>query len=133
MQRLAFKMHLKEGQKEEYKKRHDEIWPELKQLLKDAGVSEYSIFLDEETNTLFAFQKVNGDGGSQDLGQTKIVQKWWEYMGDMMKTNPDNSPVNLTPINLGIFSSQGIPAITSTASAPPTPIATIPRPPALTV
>lgn len=95
MQRLAFKMHLKAGQKEEYKKRHDEIWPELKQLLKDAGVSEYSIFLDEETNLLFAFQKVSGEGGSQDLGQTKIVQKWWDYMADIMDVNLDNSPVSI--------------------------------------
>ncbi|WP_066630695.1 L-rhamnose mutarotase [Labilibacter marinus] len=94
MKRLAFKMHLNEGQKQEYIKRHDEIWPELKQLLKDAGVSEYSIFLDEETNTLFAFQKVDGDGGSQDLGKTDIVQKWWAFMADVMKANPDNSPVS---------------------------------------
>ncbi|KJF43502.1 L-rhamnose mutarotase [Draconibacterium sediminis] len=95
MQRLAFKMYLNEGQKAEYKKRHNEIWPELKQLLKDAGVSEYSIFLDEETNILFAFQKVSGKGGSQDLGQTEIVQKWWAFMKDVMKTNPDNSPVSV--------------------------------------
>lgn len=95
MNRLAFKMYLNEGQKDEYIKRHDEIWPELKQLLKDAGVSEYSIFLDEETNILFAFQKVSGDGGSQDLGQTEIVQKWWAYMKDIMKSNPDNSPVSI--------------------------------------
>ena len=95
MNRLAFKMYLNEGQKEEYIKRHDEIWPELKQLLKDAGVSEYSIFLDEETNILFAFQKVSGDGGSQDLGQTEIVQKWWAYMKDIMRSNPDNSPVSI--------------------------------------
>ena len=93
MQRLAFKMHLNQGQKEEYKKRHDEIWPELKKLLKDAGVSEYSIFLDDETNTLFAFQKVSGNAGSQNLGETEIVQKWWKYMSDIMKTNADNSPV----------------------------------------
>jgi L-rhamnose mutarotase len=93
MKRLAFKMTLNEGQKEEYKKRHDEIWPELKTLLKDAGISEYSIFLDEETNTLFAFQKVSGEGGSQDLGKTEIVQKWWKFMSDIMKSNPDNSPV----------------------------------------
>jgi L-rhamnose mutarotase len=96
MQRKAFKMYLNEGQKEEYKKRHDQIWPELKKLLKEAGVSEYSIFLDEETNTLFAFQKVTGDGGSQDLGQTEIVKKWWKFMADIMKTNPDNSPVSVT-------------------------------------
>lgn len=95
MERVAFKMYLTDGQKEEYKKRHDEIWPELKQLLKDAGISEYSIFLDEETNILFAFQKVSGEGGSQDLGQTEIVKKWWAYMADIMKTNPDNSPVTV--------------------------------------
>jgi len=95
MKRLAFKMHLNPGQKEEYKKRHNEIWPELKKLLKESGVSGYSIFLDEETNILFAFQKVSGDGGSQDLGQTEIVQKWWKYMADIMETNPDNSPVSV--------------------------------------
>lgn len=95
MKRLAFKMYLNEGQKQEYKKRHDELWPELHQLLKEAGVSEYSIFLDEETNTLFAFQKVSGEGGSQDLGQNEIVQKWWAFMADIMKTNPDNSPVTI--------------------------------------
>ena len=95
MKRLAFKMTLNEGQTTEYIKRHDEIWPELKKLLKDAGISEYSIFLDEETNTLFAFQKVSGEGSSQDLGKTEIVQKWWKFMSDIMKTNPDNSPVTL--------------------------------------
>ena len=93
MQSLAFKMQLNKGQKEEYKKRHDEIWPELKQLLKGSGVSEYSIFLDEETNILFAFQKVSGEGSSQDLGQTEIVQKWWKFMADIMETNEDHSPV----------------------------------------
>jgi len=96
MKRTAFKMHLKPGMKQEYKKRHDEIWPELKNLLKDSGVSEYSIFLDEETNTLFAFQKQTGESGSQDLGQNPVVQKWWDYMADIMETNPDNSPVTVT-------------------------------------
>jgi L-rhamnose mutarotase len=93
---MAFKMHLKPGQKEEYKKRHNEIWPELKKLLKEAEIYEYSIFPDEETNTLFAFQKISGDGGSQDLGQTEIVQKWWNYMADIMETNSDNSPVSVS-------------------------------------
>lgn len=94
MNRLAFKMKLKPGQKEEYKKRHDEIWPELKTLLKESGVAEYSIFLDEETLTLFAFQKVYGNGGSQDLGKTEVVKKWWDYMADIMDVNPDNSPIS---------------------------------------
>lgn len=93
--RLAFKMFLNEGQKEEYKKRHNELWPELHRLLKDAGVSQYSIFFDEETGILFAFQQVNRVGGSQDLGQTEIVKKWWAFMADIMKTNPDNSPVSV--------------------------------------
>lgn len=95
MKRLAFKMYLNEGQKEEYKKRHNELWPELHKLLKDAGISEYSIFLDEETNILFAFQKVSGNGSSQDLGKTEIVQKWWSFMADIMKTNPDHSPISI--------------------------------------
>jgi L-rhamnose mutarotase len=95
MQRLAFKMRLNPGQKEVYKKRHNELWPELKLLLKDNGVSEYSIFLDEETNTLFAFQKVLGDGGSQDLTDNVIVKKWWDFMADIMVVNPDNSPVSI--------------------------------------
>jgi L-rhamnose mutarotase len=95
MKRVAFKMYLNEGMKAEYKKRHNEIWTELKILLIKNGVSEYSIFFDEETSTLFAFQKNSVVGGSQDLGQTEIVKKWWAYMADIMKTNPDNSPVTV--------------------------------------
>jgi len=95
MQRLAFKMQLKAGQKEAYIQRHNAIWPELQQLLKEAGISEYSIFLDEETNTLFAFQKVEGKRGSQDLATNEIVKKWWDFMADIMEVNPDNSPVSI--------------------------------------
>lgn len=95
MQRLAFKMKLKEGKKNEYKKRHDALWPELEGLLKAQGVSEYSIFLDKDTHTLFAFQKVSGEGGSQELVDNPIVKKWWHYMADIMEVNPDNSPVSI--------------------------------------
>lgn len=95
MQRVAFKMKLNEGQKEVYKKRHHQLWPELKQLLKQNGVSEYSIFLDEESSTLFAFQKVSGAGGSQDLANNPIVKKWWDFMADIMEVNNDNSPVSM--------------------------------------
>lgn len=96
MQTIAFKMKLNAGQAEEYKKRHDEIWPELKKLLKDNGISDYSIFLDDETNILFAVQKQDGNASSQDLGKTAIVQKWWAHMADVMETNPDNSPVSIS-------------------------------------
>ena len=93
MKRVAFTMKLKPGMKVEYEKRHEEVWPEMVELLRASGVSDYTIFLDEATNTLFAFQKVSGSGCSQDLGAEPIVQKWWAYMADIMETNPDNSPV----------------------------------------
>jgi L-rhamnose mutarotase len=93
MERIAFTMKLNPGKKEEYRKRHAEIWPELLELLRKAGISDYTIYLDETTNTLFACQKVSGDGGSQDLGSEEIVQRWWSYMADIMETNADNSPV----------------------------------------
>jgi len=88
-------MFLKPGCEQEYEKRHNEIWPELKKLLQDSGISDYSIFWDKETNILFAVQKTEGDAGSQDLGKNPIVKKWWGYMADIMKTNPDNSPVSV--------------------------------------
>jgi len=93
--RLAFKMYLHEGQKEEYRKRHAQLWPEMRKMLKESGVGNYSIFLDEETNILFAFQTVTGGTGSQDIGDQEIVKKWWKFMSDVMKTNPDNSPVSV--------------------------------------
>ena len=95
MTRVAFVMKLKPGMKEEYRRRHNELWPELEELLRNSGVSDYSIFLHEQSNTLFAVQRVSGEGGSQDLGSEPVVQKWWEYMADIMETNPDNSPVTV--------------------------------------
>ena len=95
MGKIAFKMKLKPGCKKEYKRRHDEIWAELKGLLQESGVQDYTIFLDEETNTLFAVQYQEGDSSSQDLGFNPIVQKWWKYMSDIMETNPDSSPVSI--------------------------------------
>jgi len=93
MKRVAFKMKLKPGFEAEYKKRHDEIWPELSAQLSKAGVSDYSIFFDEETNFLFAFQKLTDINTSDKLPQTEIVRKWWDYMSDIMEVYVDNSPV----------------------------------------
>src|SRR5690606_27680775 len=92
--KIAFKMKLIPGFEEEYEKRHREIWPELSLLLKEAGILDYSIYLDKETSTLFAVQTITRDS-SQSLGSTELVQKWWAYMADIMETNPDNSPVSV--------------------------------------
>ena len=98
MNRSAFKMKLKAGCEAEYQKRHDEIWPDLAELIKQSGVYDYSIFLDRETNILFAVQKKSGEQGSQDLGNNPLVRKWWDYMSDIMEVNADNSPVTI-PLN----------------------------------
>lgn len=89
-------MKLKPGYAAEYERRHAAIWPELSTLLKETGIGDYSIFLDEETNTLFAVQKMNEQaGGSQNLGHHPVVKKWWAYMADIMETNADKSPVTI--------------------------------------
>jgi L-rhamnose mutarotase len=93
--RFGFKMKMVPGFKDEYIKRHSEIWPGLIELLKKEGIGNYSIFIDEETNTLFAYQEQTGESSSQDLGETEIVKKWWKYMSDIMEVNPDNSPVTI--------------------------------------
>lgn len=94
--RIAFKMKLFPGFEVEYRKRHDEIWPELVALLKEVGISDYSIFLDEGTNSLFGVLKSENDKAREDLPAHEIMQKWWAYMGDIMESNPDNSPVSVS-------------------------------------
>ena len=93
MNQIAFRMKLKPGVAAEYKKRHDEIWPELAAELKAAGISDYSIYLDEETRVLFAVQKLKDDNTAVALPASPIVRKWWDYMAPLMETNPDHSPV----------------------------------------
>jgi L-rhamnose mutarotase len=95
MHRLGFKMKLHAGKAEEYKRRHDELWLELGQLLKDSTVSDYSIFLDEETNILFGTLKVEDLEKFNQIPQNPITKRWWKYMADIMDTNPDNSPVSV--------------------------------------
>jgi L-rhamnose mutarotase len=94
MNRIAFKMQLHPGKSEEYKRRHDNIWPELSQLLSKTGIQEYSIFLDEETLSLFAVLKIEDPSRLDLLPDHPIMQKWWAYMGDIMDTHPDHSPVS---------------------------------------
>jgi len=96
----AFKMHLNPGQTAEYKKRHDEIFPELVDLLHQAGVKDYSIHLDEETNTLFGVLWRRRDHTMADLPETAVMQRWWAHMADIMATNAQNEPIatDLVPL-----------------------------------
>ncbi len=99
MEKIAFLMTLLPGHASEYKKRHDDIWPELVAALKSAGISDYSIFLDGESNKLFAVLKRTDDHNMDQLPLEPIVEKWWAFMADIMITNVDNSPVS-TPIDM---------------------------------
>lgn len=87
-------MTLLKGYEEEYKKRHDALWPELMVLLKQAGIANYSIFLDEETLSLFGVMECNNQAALDVLPQEAVMKKWWHYMKDIMETNADHSPVS---------------------------------------
>lgn len=93
MEKYAFRMKLNPGMQAEYRRRHDEIWPELVTLLRDAGVQDYSIHLDTETNTLFAVLWRRDDHGMDALPDHPVMQRWWAHMADIMETGPDNAPV----------------------------------------
>ena len=94
MKRHAFKMKLKPGFEAEYKRRHDELWPELARELREAGISDYSIFLDPETLTLFAVQKLTDNKTANRLPHSPIVRQWWDSMAPLMEVLPDNEPVS---------------------------------------
>jgi L-rhamnose mutarotase len=95
MNRVAFKMKLYPDKIHEYKRRHDEIWPELSLLLKETGIQEYSIFLDEETLVLFGVLQINEIESLEFLPRHPVMKKWWAYMKDIMESNADNSPVSV--------------------------------------
>ena len=95
MNRLAFKMKLFPGKADEYKRRHDDLWPELKMLLKLTGVRDYSIYLDEESGVLFGSLKIADKEAYEKLPDHPVMKRWWDYMKDLMDTNPDHSPVSV--------------------------------------
>lgn len=97
MQKYAFKMQLHPGCEAEYQRRHDAIWPELVALLKDAGISDYYIFLDPQTLTLFGVLTRNDTHKMDSLPQTEVMARWWAYMADIMDTHPSNEPI-ATPL-----------------------------------
>ena len=97
MSRVAFKMKLMPGCAAEYKRRHDEIWPQLVELLKKAGMKDYSIFLEEDTNELFAVFTAEDTDAITKLAGHQLMQDWWKCMSDISVSNADNSPV-ITPL-----------------------------------
>ncbi len=100
MARQAFRMQLKAGMAAEYRARHDAIWPELSALLRDAGISDYWIFLDETTGALFATLELADDNQRDSLPASPIMQRWWESMAPLMETQADHRPLEwpLTPM-----------------------------------
>lgn len=93
MEKYAFRMRLHPGKEAEYRRRHDEIWPELVDLLHAAGIYDYSIHLDRETGMLFGVLWRREDHGMDDLPNHPVMRRWWDHMADIMESNPDNSPV----------------------------------------
>jgi L-rhamnose mutarotase len=94
MVRKAFMMMVNPDRHEEYEKRHNPIWPELEEILKEHGVLSYSIFLLPETNQLFAYAEIEDEEKWNSVADTAICKKWWAYMKDIMPSNPDNSPTS---------------------------------------
>ncbi len=93
METIAFRMQLKPGAAQEYSRRHAEIWPELKALLKSRGIADYAIFLDTHTGMLFATLKIKDRTLFQELPAQPLMQRWWEYMSTLMESNEDLSPI----------------------------------------
>jgi L-rhamnose mutarotase len=91
--RKAFTMQIFEGCQEEYKRRHDELWPDMKAMLAEHGILSYSIYLDEKTCTLFAYMEYESEELERAIADTEICRRWWDYMKDIMETNEDHSPV----------------------------------------
>lgn len=88
----AFRMKLKPGAVDEYRRRHDELWPELAEALTDAGIYDYSIFLDAETLHLFGVLKLRAGDPSAALPDLPVMKRWWDYMADLMEVEPGNRP-----------------------------------------
>lgn len=93
MIRKAFIMQLKQNQQAEYSRRHNPIWPELQMILKQHGVHNYSIWLDRETDELFAYAEIESEERWAAIAETEVCQRWWASMKELMATNKDNSPV----------------------------------------
>jgi L-rhamnose mutarotase len=92
MEQIAFVMRLLPGNAQEYRRRHDEIWPELVTLLCASGIQDYSIFLDGDGQTLFAVLRRTAGHRMDALPQDPIMRRWWQYMADIMEVEADGAP-----------------------------------------
>ena len=86
-------MSVYRGMEAEYIRRHNPIWRELEDILKDHGVECYSIFLCPSTNQLFGYVEVESESQWNQIAETDVCQKWWAHMTEVMPSNGDNSPV----------------------------------------
>lgn len=98
--RKSFKMKLYDGMEKEYEKRHNELWPEMKDMIHEYGGKNYSIFWDKETNILYGYIELESEELWAKTADTEICKKWWAFMADIMETNPDNSPVSVDLIEM---------------------------------
>ncbi len=97
---IGFKMKLYEGKTEEYRRRHNELWPEMKDMIHEYGGKNYTIFLDEETNDLFGYLEIEDIEKWRKSSDTEINKKWQGYMAELMETNDDGSPVSISLKNV---------------------------------
>ncbi|WP_310534109.1 L-rhamnose mutarotase [Novosphingobium sp.] len=88
----AFRMQLKPGVIAEYRRRHDEIWPELIRLLKEAGISDYRIFVDRGSDALFAVLTLAEPNNRDSLPLHPVMQRWWDHMAELMIVDETNRP-----------------------------------------
>ena len=95
MVRKAFKMKLYEGMAEEYERRHNALWPEMRDMIHEYGGKNYSIYLDTDTNVLYGYLEVESEERWAASADTEICRKWWDYMAEIMETNADNRPVRV--------------------------------------
>lgn len=94
MLRKAFLMKLKPSSRDEYERRHNPVWPEMEEILRSHGVRNYSIFYEPGADRLFAYAEVESEELWQRIANTEVCRRWWAYMGELMLTNPDDSPVS---------------------------------------
>ncbi|HXB56269.1 MAG TPA: L-rhamnose mutarotase [Vicinamibacteria bacterium] len=93
MIRKAFRMSVHAEGLEEYARRHNPIWRELEDTLLAHGVRSYSIYLDIETNDLFAYAEIESEERWRAIASAEVCQRWWCHMQELMPSNPDHSPV----------------------------------------